>query len=65
MNVKVNGEDKNIKSTTIEGLFQELGVNPLGMLVHVNGTFVHWTKYDSFQIHEHDDIGIIRVIAGG
>lgn len=65
MNVKVNGEDRDIKSTTITGLFQELEINSLGMLVHVNGILVHWTKYDSFQLHDHDDIGIIRVVAGG
>ena len=65
MTIKVNGENKNITSTTIADLLQKLKINPRGMLVHVNGILVHWTKYDSFQIHDHDDIGIIRVVGGG
>lgn len=65
MTIKVNGENKNIISSTIAELFKELNIKPLGMAVHVNGTLVHWTKHDSFQIHDNDDIGIIRVIGGG
>jgi len=65
MHIKVNGENKDITSTTIADLFQELEINLRGMVVHVNGTLVHWTKYDSFQIHDHDDIGIIRFTGGG
>ena len=65
MHINVNGEDKDITSTTVADLFQELEINPRGMLVHINGILVHWTKYDSFQIHDYDDIGIIRVVAGG
>jgi thiamine biosynthesis protein ThiS len=65
MHIKVNGEDKDIERTTIAGIFQELEINPRGMLVHANGTVVHWTKYDSFQIHENDRVEIIRFIGGG
>ncbi len=65
MHIQVNGESKEITSTTITELLQELEINPRGMVVHVNGTFVHWTNYDSFQIRENDDIGIIRVVGGG
>lgn len=65
MNIKVNGEVKDINSTTIAGLFKELDIQPLGMVVHVNAAIVHWTKYDAFQIEENADIEIIRVIAGG
>ena len=65
MTIKVNGENKNIISTTLANLLQELEIDPRGMVVHANGTLVHWTKYDAFQIHDHDDIGIIRVVGGG
>ena len=65
MNIRVNGEKKDVQSTTIMDLFQELAVNPRGIGVHVNGVFVHWTKYPTWQIQNQDEIELVRFIAGG
>lgn len=65
MNIRVNDETKDVQSTTITELFQELDVNPRGIGVHVNGVFVHWTKYKTWQIQDQDEIELVRFIAGG
>ena len=65
MTITLNGKEVEVSSTTITELFQELDIPRRGRVVHVNGSFVHWTKYDGFQLHKHDYIAIIRGIAGG
>ena len=65
MNIRINGEIKDVKSSTIMELFQELAVNPRGIGVHVNGIFIHCSKYKTWQIQEQDEIEMVRFIAGG
>ncbi len=65
MTITLNGKEAEVNSATIAELFQELDIPRRGRVVHVNGIFVHWTKYDEFQLNEHDYVAIIRGIAGG
>ena len=65
MNITVNGDKKDVQSLNITELFQELNLNPHGIGVHVNSVFMHWSKYKTWQIQEHDEIEMVRFIASG
>jgi sulfur carrier protein len=65
MLVKINGEEKNIKSMTIEELLQELQIKEKVMAAAVNMNVVKKEEWNSYELHENDTIEFLQFVGGG
>lgn len=65
MLVKINGEEKNIKSMTIEELLQELQIKEKVMAAAVNMNVVKKEEWNSYELHENDTIEFLEFVGGG
>lgn len=65
MNVKVNGEEKEITSKTIEELLNELGIKEKVMAAAVNMNVVKKDNWNSFALNENDKVEFLQFVGGG
>ncbi len=66
INVKVNGEEREIEeATTISKLIEVLEVNPKGIAVEVNSEIVPRRTHGEAKIKDGDKIEIVRMVGGG
>jgi thiamine biosynthesis protein ThiS len=61
----INGESKEVVSTTIEGLLGELSLPVPLMLVEHNGKALHRSEWSSVTLDEGDRLEFMQVAAGG
>lgn len=66
MNIKINGEDKEIASgLTVAGLLEDLQIRPARVVVEHNRTIVARDAYGSTQLAEGDTLEIVHFVGGG
>ena len=66
MNIKVNGEDKEVaEGTTAEGLLEALGIKPPGIAVEINREIVSRRDHAGRVLKDGDAVEIIRIVGGG
>jgi sulfur carrier protein len=66
MKLKINGEIKdNIRATTLQELFEELGISPGRVAAEVNMQVIKKADYASFRINDNDAIEIVNFVGGG
>jgi len=63
--LNINGESKEVASTTIEGLLGELSLPAPLMLVEYNGKALHRCEWSSVTLAEGDCLEFMQVAAGG
>lgn len=61
----VNGEQKETRAESLEGLLVELGLNPLLILVEYNGHALLRSEWDGVRIVTGDKLELLSVAAGG
>jgi sulfur carrier protein len=65
MNVKVNGEDREIASgTTVRELVQQFKLTPEKVAIEINRRLVRAEKYDQ-PLNAGDEIEIVTFVGGG
>lgn len=65
MQIRLNGEVLETRAQTVAQLIEELQFSPQGVAVAVNETVVPRAIHASHQLHEGDQIEIIRAVQGG
>jgi thiamine biosynthesis protein ThiS len=65
MNIKVNGEDYETASNTLDGLLGELKVIPERVAVEVNLKIIKKVDVPEFPIKEGDVVEIVNFVGGG
>ena len=66
MNIKINGEDKEIASgLSVAGLLEELQIRPARVVVERNRAIVARDVYASTQLAEGDTLEIVHFVGGG
>lgn len=65
MQIVINGHHKEIVSTTLSTLCNELNIKPDNISVQLNGNILKKSDFDSQQLTENDSVEIIRFIGGG
>jgi len=61
----VNGEQKETRAESLEGLLVELGLNPLLILVEYNGQALPRSEWERVSIVTGDKLELLSVAAGG
>jgi thiamine biosynthesis protein ThiS len=61
----INGEVREIVSTSLEGLLEELRLPAPLMLVEYNGKALHRSEWPSVRPAEGDRLELMKVAAGG
>jgi len=65
MNVKINGETREIGHATIGRLVAALVDKPNGLIVELNGIIVKRDHWEDQSINDGDAIELIRFVGGG
>jgi len=66
MNIKINGEDKEIASgLSLAGLLEELQIRPARVVVERNRAIVARDAYESTQLADGDTLEIVHFVGGG
>ena len=65
MNIKLNGEDKEVAAHTVAELLGELEAPAQGVAVALNGRVVRRAELPTTQLQEDDEVEIIRAVQGG
>lgn len=66
MNIKINGEDREIASgLSVAGLLDELQIRPGRVVVERNRAIVARDAYDATQLAEGDTLEIVHFVGGG
>ena len=53
------------KGMTVRTVIQEKGYTFTHLVVRVNGRPLHESLYDSFEIHDGDEVLVLHLMAGG
>lgn len=67
MTISVNNQALEIEAQTMLShvVFQQVGENPKGIAVAINGQVIPKTSWEETAVSEHDDILIIKATQGG
>jgi sulfur carrier protein len=65
MRLKVNGELRETKADTVEGLIGEFKLQPQGVAVEVNMAIVKRADYGTFRLNDGDEVEIVNFVGGG
>lgn len=66
MNIKVNGEPREVREgTTVEGLLESLDIRRQGMAVDLNREIVPKRLFSSTVLKDGDAVEIVRMVGGG
>ena len=65
MQVRVNGEPREIAPCSVAALLAELGASAEGVAVAVNGTVVPRSERAERPLREGDRVEVIRAVGGG
>lgn len=63
--IRVNGDDEEFLSETIEELLMRLGVEPRGIAVALNGEIVRRAAWPNTVVGDECGIEIVTAVAGG
>lgn len=61
----INGEPREAEATTLETLFEELGLPAPLLLVEYNGQALHRSEWQSIFLTDGDRLELMSVAAGG
>lgn len=65
MNLRINGEERDVSAESLSGLVEQLGMKPDRVAIELNRQIVprdHWGKTD---LHEGDQLEIVHFVGGG
>lgn len=66
MNIQLNGEQHALPdNSTAQDLVEQLGLGDKRLAMEVNREIVPRTTYAEHQLHDDDDVEIVRAIGGG
>lgn len=65
MILTINGETKEVKSTTIDTLLDELGVKDKVMASAVNMEVVKKENWSTYELKERDKVEFLQFVGGG
>ncbi len=65
MTVTVNGEEREVKATTLAELLEELLLDTRRCATMVNGTIVRKERRADHRLRENDQVDIISMVGGG
>jgi sulfur carrier protein len=65
MKLIVNGEEKNTKSTTVQHLLDELGIDEKVMAAAVNMNVVKKENWSTHELQENDKVEFLQFVGGG
>jgi thiamine biosynthesis protein ThiS len=66
MNVRINGEEKQIDAgMTIEGLLEALDIRPQGIAVELNRAIVPRGLHRETRLSDGDTVEVVRMTGGG
>jgi len=65
MKLTINGEHREVAATTVLGLLEELGLNPVAIMVELNKAIVDRTGYSETILAEDDLLELVRIVGGG
>lgn len=65
MELTINGEKKDIKSTTVQDMLLELGLEPLITVVEKNMEIINRPEYAATALQEGDVLELVRFMGGG
>lgn len=65
MILTINGETKEVKSTTIDTLLDELGVKDKVMASAVNMEVVKKENWSTYELKESDKVEFLQFVGGG
>ena len=65
MRIEVNGEAREVAATTILGLVEELGLDPLKVAVERNLEIVPRSLHVATALAEGDKIELVQFVGGG
>ena len=65
MNIRLNGEQKEVEAATVTDLVQLLALPAATVLIEHNGIALHRDEWPARSLGEGDRVEIIRIVAGG
>lgn len=65
LHIQVNGEDRNVTATTLTGLVEELGLDPLKVAIERNLEIVPKSLHPTTPLTDGDRIEIVQFVGGG
>lgn len=65
MRIQVNGEDREVAATTVQGLVEELGFDIRKVAVERNLTIVPKSLHAETALAEGDRIELVQFVGGG
>lgn len=65
MQIKINGEDREISSKTVIDLLESLGIDPKRVAVELNMEILPKVEYSEKTIADGDKIEIVHFVGGG
>jgi len=65
MQIKINGEDREISSKTVVDLLESLGIDPKRVAVELNMEILPKVEYSEKTIADGDKIEIVHFVGGG
>ena len=65
MRIEVNGEARDVAATTILGLVEELGLDPLKVAVERNLEIVPRSLHGATALGDGDKIELVQFVGGG
>jgi sulfur carrier protein len=65
LKLTVNGEQRDVAATTVLGLLEELGLDPLATVVERNAYIVTRPSYPETVLADGDILELVRIVGGG
>lgn len=65
ISIQINGEPRTVPPSTVRGLLDSLGIDPVRVAVELNLDILPKQSYDSTDLNEGDRIEIVHFVGGG
>ncbi|MBR2254269.1 MAG: sulfur carrier protein ThiS [Candidatus Methanomethylophilaceae archaeon] len=65
MKIRINGNEREFKGSTVMDLFEVAGYDPKRSAVEINGSVVRRSDYGEHTVNEGDVVEIVSLVGGG
>ena len=65
MKIRLNGQEKDISSTTLDGIINEFCKDVRHVIAEVNGDIVKSSRWSEQTINEGDEVELVNIVGGG
>lgn len=65
MQIKLNGEQREVQTTTVAQLISSYSLNPEAVVIEINGVIAQKQDWPTTTINDGDQVEIVSFVGGG